>query len=798
MNHLGGKIIDFATAQEAVPQTACETCGGQRDTGSVCRTCAVRLIDIALAGLDATPAGPPSGETELPAKLPVRRFYDHYEVCFSDDNVPVELGRGAMGITYKAIDIYLGCPVALKIVRTGALTDSGAAQRLLREARAAAQLRHPNIASIHHLGLSDEQCYYSMEYIEGETLEAFVRRVGPLPVETALEIVIQAARALRAAHEQHFVHRDIKPTNLMLMHRGGTDWKELVVKVIDFGLVKTLADQGASSLDPLCCAYFAGTPFFASPEQVRTGELDARSDIYSLGICLWYMLAGSLPGPSAGARSGEEHTLPALSPEILPGPAPEPVVALLRSMTAADPALRPQTAAALLEGASECAGEVRRFQQTSLVADNRPGWRAARLAVVAASAILLTLAGWWASGMNTRRSSAADNILAENEAKVLCDEGSRCVSNLTKADNQRAAELFAKALQRKDDFADAYAGLAVVHFQNVGRFNGPASELDLAAEMAQRAISLAPTHPKGYHALSNILTLKGKPWEALAQARKAIEVDGNYVPGIRQFGSLWTMVGRPHLGKPWLKLAARLTPTGTATLAAAADASVDLCMDDEAIGYYQRCLEVAPTSLSAHCGLMHIHLLQGDFAQASKDYSVIQSIAPGATLEINLKAQLELFQGNHEEAERIYRVLLAQNRTGNVTYYGGISYLSALGYLRFRAGDRQEAEALLAEATAMHLESEGPQGMFDLAAIRSIQGHTAEAILALRQAVNAGWLDYRTMKFDPRFDHIRHEPEFRQIVESLVLRIDTLRADAEKRCLVTPSVADYPVQPGTL
>ena len=145
--------------------------------------------------------------------------FDHYELVRREDGAFEELGRGAMGVTYKAFDTVLRHAVALKVIDARVAADPNVRQRFLREARAAARLRHPNVASVFYYGVrkSDGQCFYAMELVEGETLEARLRRAGPLPTPLALEVVAQVARALVAAEAQGLVHRDLKPANLMLV-----------------------------------------------------------------------------------------------------------------------------------------------------------------------------------------------------------------------------------------------------------------------------------------------------------------------------------------------------------------------------------------------------------------------------------------------------------------------------------------------------------------------------------------------------------------------------------------------------
>ena len=201
-----------------------------------------------------------------------------------------------MGVTYLAVDKVLRRRVALKVIDVPAAArgSQSVRERFLREARAAAALRHPNVAAVFQFGASPDasHCYYAMELVEGETLEARVRRDGPLNAKPALEIAIQITRALMAAAAQGLIHRDLKPGNIMLT-RGNAATTELEVKVIDFGLAKAIADAGGEM--DLTHGEFVGTPNFASPEQFGSGPVDARSDIYSLGATLWFALTGLAP-----------------------------------------------------------------------------------------------------------------------------------------------------------------------------------------------------------------------------------------------------------------------------------------------------------------------------------------------------------------------------------------------------------------------------------------------------------------------------------------------------------------------
>src|SRR3984893_18293490 len=265
--------------------------------------------------------------------------FEHFQVLSHPDGSPWELGRGAMGVTYKAFDTNLRCDVALKVINPQFLASDTARQRFVREARAAAQLRHPNVATVFHLGNSADGFFYVMEYVDGETVESRIRREGPIRPELALQITRQVARTLIAAERQKLVHRDIKPSNIMLVNEAIED--HLLVKVIDFGLAKSFEPSSDKSVT-VTLGGFVGTPHFASPEQLEERETDTRSDIYSLGATLWYMLVGRPPYEGSMASVIHQHLGSELPSDVLLSFSPK-LADLLRRMLAKKPGDRFQT-----------------------------------------------------------------------------------------------------------------------------------------------------------------------------------------------------------------------------------------------------------------------------------------------------------------------------------------------------------------------------------------------------------------------------------------------------------------------
>jgi serine/threonine protein kinase/Tfp pilus assembly protein PilF len=314
----------------------CSVCGEPLGAKGVCFACLLR------AGLDE--GDPAVGRDAVPA-------FDDFEIARREDGSLWELGRGGMGVTYRATERTLHRSVALKVIDTHG--SETVRERFLREARAAAALRHPNVAGVFRFGTlaGDDRCYCAMELVEGETLEAVVRRDGPLKLEVALEIAVQVTQALIAAAERGLVHRDLKPANIMLTQSVSSPAK-IEVKVIDFGLAK--AAGGVPDEMALTRGEFVGTPAFASPEQFAGGSIDARTDIYALGVTLWFALSGRLPFAGRTIEEIRQHQAEGQLPlEQLRG-VPRRVVDLLRPCLAVDPEERPPSARRLLETLELC------------------------------------------------------------------------------------------------------------------------------------------------------------------------------------------------------------------------------------------------------------------------------------------------------------------------------------------------------------------------------------------------------------------------------------------------------------
>jgi len=245
-----------------------------------------------------------------------------------------ELGRGGMGIVYKAKDTVLDRTVAYKVLPDNFKENAQAVENFLREAKAAAKLNHPNIVTVYDTGEQDGRYYIAMEFVDGTTLKEILRRRGKISPAGILHVIVQVSEALAYAHENRVVHRDIKPANTM--------WtRDKKAKIMDFGLAKVVEEVRNHT------TVVAGTPYYMSPEQTLGKNIDHRTDIYSLGVTIYEMATGTVPFKEGNIPYHHVHT-PAPDVRQLRPDLPEPLPAIVTRCLAKDPADRYQSAREVL------------------------------------------------------------------------------------------------------------------------------------------------------------------------------------------------------------------------------------------------------------------------------------------------------------------------------------------------------------------------------------------------------------------------------------------------------------------
>jgi len=347
---------------------------------------------------------------------------------FSHYRVLEKLGTGGMGIVYKAQDLRLERYVALKFLPDNLVHDSQALERFRREALAASALNHANICTVHDIGEQNGRPFLAMEFIEGETLRQHVNG-KPLPVEEILNLSIQIADALDAAHSEGIIHRDIKPANIFVTKRGQA-------KVLDFGLAK-LINKGVRSGDTTDFSHHAleepisivgvisGTPSYMSPEQIRGDDLDMRADVFSMGLLMYEMATGqkAFPGSTGGLiieaiLSRQPAPVRTVNPEI-----PVELEAIINKAIEKDKEKRYQSAAELrgdlqlLKRGFESGHTVTSVLLASSYSQQMTWKKRKKWAIpvgVSAVVVAMALGGWF---YNTRRAHA----LNETDTIVLAD-----------------------------------------------------------------------------------------------------------------------------------------------------------------------------------------------------------------------------------------------------------------------------------------------------------------------------------------------------------------------------------------
>lgn len=283
-----------------------------------------------------------------------------------------EIGKGGMGVVYKAEDTKLHRTVAIKALSADLVGDEKARARFLREARAASAIDHPNICTVYEVNEAEDVLFFVMQYIDGKTLKKFIGG-RPLPLDQSLEFSLEIADALAEAHRRNVIHRDIKSSNIMLNERNQ-------LKILDFGLAKVVTPStGTSGAHQTAELTALGTPFgtasYMSPEQARGERADARSDIFSLGVVMYEMIAGRLPfkgKTSVDVMHGVIHD----DPPPLEG-APQRLQQIVSKALAKSPTARYQSTEVLLE---DLRGLVRsHYAQTGVVpADKSASFRASK------------------------------------------------------------------------------------------------------------------------------------------------------------------------------------------------------------------------------------------------------------------------------------------------------------------------------------------------------------------------------------------------------------------------------------
>ncbi len=596
-----------------------------------------------------------------------------------------KLGAGGMGEVYLAEDQRLSRKVAIKFLPADVATDERARQRLLREARTAATLDHPNICAIYEVGQDDNHTFIVLQYIEGETLAARLKRQRP-ELREALAIAAQVADALNEAHARGIIHRDIKPENIMLTTRGQ-------VKVLDFGLAKTLRDPGILESDAQTGSMLSvpgmvmGTAPYMSPEQVRGEELDGRSDIFSFGTLLYEMLSGRRPFE---AKSTAEVISAILTVEPPPishsdlGPIGSGEDRLIRKCLEKNAGRRYQTMGDLISDLEQIrhdyeSGQVRPATRLAAEATRvRPpvgssglGWRwsrGRRIELILAAVVLAVAAVVYTLSFRSQHAAVSGAKSTNATAYDAYMRGKVNVSSENPDNNEAAIKLFEQAVAADPNFAAAYA--------------------ELARAYSIKARFFAPVPDK-----------KKLNEEAEVDVEKALALDPNLAEGHFARGLiLWTPYNRfPH---------------------------------EQAIQSYKRALELNPDLDEAHHQLGFVYLHIGLLDKGWQEIEKALAINPGNSLARYRLGVIDMCRGKYEEAFQIFNSTPLEKNPSLLAFYTSTAL--------FQLGRNQEASAEIEQFLKSYPNDEGGLVTSVKAMMLAKAGKEREAEDAIQRATEIG------------------------------------------------------------
>lgn len=617
----------------------------------------------------------------------IGRSVSHYRV-------EAVLGRGGMGTVYRATDTRLGRTVALKLLPADAASPARR-QRFLREAQAASALDHPGIVAVHDVGSHQGSDFIVMEHVRGRTLREVVDS-GPVAVEDALSWVRQAAEALAAAHAAGIVHRDLKPQNLMVTADGR-------LKVLDFGLasvegveagsLETTAERLTSS------GVVLGTPGYMSPEQAEGLPVDARTDVFALGVVLYELLTGRMPFRGASAPAvlyAIVHHEPEPASRLRPGLGRD-VLDVLDRMLAKEPDRRFANGGELLEaltGAVAPAGSGRHPE----AAGARDRARRRRWYTAAGVAFLLALVAiggvLWkrrTPGGPAARAPAASGAATSYDRYL---EGLELLKRWDKAENlDRAIRLFGEAAAEDPAFALAFARLADAQRIRYALTHDKAW-LDSAARSADEAARLDPGLSPVQVALGRVHAMRGNNDLAFAAFERALSIDPSSAEANQAIARLYERLGRPKDAEASHQRAISLDPESIDVLDSYASFLFRQSRFEEAARQWQAVVRLAPDHAPALVNLGSALNESGRFPEAITVLERAVALKPTYMGASNLGTAYSR-ASRYAEAAAAYRAALELD-DADWMVWGNLGYV-----LSWTGGKEDDAAAAFGKAISL-------------------------------------------------------------------------------------------------
>jgi serine/threonine-protein kinase len=677
-------------------QTKCHACGESvTPSEDACPYCGV-LLRHTVAQDDTTADADEPVDRGSVVFDPGAGFADRYTII-------ERLGEGGMGVVYKAIDRTLEADVTLKLIQPAVARNPSFVSRFKREARITRQITHPNVCRVHDIGESGGTLFISMEWIEGETVQQLLRQTGMLSESRALEIASKIAAALAAAHERGIVHRDLKPANVMIDRRRGE------VHVLDFGLALDAEAQELTGAGAV-----VGTPLYMAPEQRAGAPVDARTDVYALGLVLVEMLAGRrvIPDP---------HLADSLPSEINPTLAP-----LLRRLLAWRPEDRFDSAAAARDELDRVRADptLSGFSKVELPAGAKPRPRSLRAPALALAGLagltLMALTAVWIV-----RPFGTPHPVRDPVAREFYEQGmGRLTQDYhTTAGLERARSMFKRAADEEPDSPVILSRIGLVYW-NLYLKLGDAVYRDEAERHLRKAAELDPDCPQLRYAKAFGLIVDGQPQAAREELERSLKLDADQPMAWADLASvLWEADEYEAAGRA-LEESTRRGPGSYRTSVYRGNFHAYYGEYEPALAAYTRATELNPEASVAWNNKGAMLLQLGRPEEAADAMKEALDLEPDAWTATNLGTTYYRMK-RWDEAERYYRTATELDPDDPILW----SNLADVFLVQDRSEDARKAYARAAEAARGNLlvDAATPEDVMRAAVYHALAGDVERA-----------------------------------------------------------------------